>query len=93
MWKAKFESGRVDLLTEEFVTENFGKKFRDECKRLGKKKFVPIPVGACKLPVLSKVPHLIRADAPRIKYRQGDIDSCVFSSLSSAFHYTGHPDL
>ena len=82
MWKEKFESGQVNLLTEEFVTENFGISFRDKCKRLGKKKFVPIPVGSCKSPVMSKVPHLIWADAPKIKYWQGDIDSCVFSSLA-----------
>ena len=42
---------------------------------------------------MSLVPHLMRPDAPKIKYTQGDIDSCVFSLLASALYYTGHTSL
>jgi hypothetical protein len=38
-------------------------------------------------------PALRCNNAPAVRYTQGDIDSCVFSLLASAFHQTGIPDL
>jgi hypothetical protein len=88
-WKAKLESGQEAIVNEDFVSNNFGEKFIEECKRLGDKRYVPIPVGSCRSSVLSLVPKLQCAEAPRVKYKQGDQDTCVFSSLASALYYTG----
>ena len=38
-------------------------------------------------------PQLMCENAPPVKFMQGEIDSCVFSSLASAFHQTAIPDL
>jgi hypothetical protein len=38
-------------------------------------------------------PVLRKDEAPPVKFMQGDIDTCVFSSLASAFHHTAIPDL
>jgi hypothetical protein len=38
-------------------------------------------------------PKLRCEKAPAVKFMQGEVDSCVFSSLASALHQTGIPDL
>ena len=88
-WKAKLETGQVAVVNEEFVSQNFGEKIIDECKWLGDKQHVPIPVGSCQSSVLSLVPNLWSAEASRVKYQQGDQDTSVFSSLASALYCTG----
>ena len=89
MWNAKLESGQVAIVNEDFVSNNFGEKFIEECKRLGDKCYVPIPVRSSQSSVISFVPNLHCAEAPRVQYQQGDQDTCVFSPLASALYYTG----
>jgi hypothetical protein len=38
-------------------------------------------------------PHFRCEVAPRLHHRQGNDDTCTFSSLASAFHHTGIPEL
>jgi hypothetical protein len=92
MWKAKLDNGKIIDVGSEVVTQ-FGQRFVDECKILNSRKFVSIPVGSCRSSVIKIFPALRCDDAPAVRYMQGDIDSCVFSSLASAFHHTGIPDL
>jgi hypothetical protein len=93
IWKGQLEDGTVALLQEEFVTGQFGSRFVKECKLLGHKKFVGIPVGTCRSSVIALWPELRSEKAPPVKFKQGKIDSCVFSSLASAFIQTNIPDL
>jgi hypothetical protein len=65
----------------------------EECKRLGTRKFVPIPVGSCRSSVMMIFPQLRCEKAPPVQFMQGEVDRCVFSSLASAFHQTAIPDL
>ena len=92
-WKAKLDSGQETIMTEDYVSANFGDHFAEECKQLGDKRYLPIPVGSCRSSVLPFVPNLQHANAPEIKYQQGDHDTCVFSSLASALYYTGISNL
>jgi hypothetical protein len=46
-WKAKLESRQVAMVNEDFVSNNFGEKFIEECKRLGDRHYMPIAVGSC----------------------------------------------
>jgi hypothetical protein len=87
------EDGTVVPLQEEVVTTQFGARFVEECRRLGTKKFVPIPVGSCRSSVMALFPKLRCKDAPPVTFMQGTMDRCVFSSLASAFHNTNIPDL
>jgi hypothetical protein len=94
IWKGMLEDGTVMQLQEEQVTGNFGSRFVDECKRLGNNKFVGIPVlGSCRSSVMMLFPKLRCEEAPPVKFMQGQLDTCVFSSMASAFHYTAIPDL
>jgi hypothetical protein len=93
VWKGLLEDGTVTTINEEFVTQSFGTRFVVQCKSLGSQKFLRIPAGSCRSSVMTIIPALMLKNAPPIKYMQGDIDSCVFSSLASAFHQTGIPDL
>jgi hypothetical protein len=93
VWKARLEDGTVTSISEAFVMEEFGKKFVKECKTLGNRKFVSIPVGSCRSSAMSIFPGLRHEKAPPVHFMQGDIDRCVFSSLASAFNHTGIPDL
>ena len=61
--------------------------------RLGHKKFVDIPVGSCRSSMMMLFPKLRCEKAPPVKFMQGQIDTCVFSSLASAFHHTAIPEL
>ena len=92
-WKGLLHDKTVVDLPEQEIEKQFGSQFLNECKRLGKQKFVPIPVGSCRSSVIQLFPYLRCEKAPRINYMQGEIDSCVFSSLASAFHQTSIPDL
>jgi hypothetical protein len=40
VWKARLEDGTVTSISEAFVSEQFGKRFVNECKTLGNRKFV-----------------------------------------------------
>jgi hypothetical protein len=92
MWKGQLEDGTVIDLNEGVLSQ-FGDRFLEECKTLGLRKFVPILVGSCRSSVINIVPGLKSSNAPRVKFMQGDVDSCVFSSLASAFHQMGIRDL
>ena len=46
-WSGQLDDGTVTPVPENLVTAQFGSKFVEECKRLGQRKFVPIPVGSC----------------------------------------------
>jgi hypothetical protein len=93
IWKGLLEDGTVLPIPEEVVTGQFGSRFVEECKRLGTRKFVPIPVGSCRSSVMTLFPQLRCEEAPPVKFMQGQIDRCVFSSLASAFDHTAIPDL
>ena len=88
-WKAKLDSGQEANVTEGFVSANFGERFKNELKRLGDNSYVPIPPGRTRTSVLPWAPNLLHAGAPKMKYQQGDHDTCVFSSLASALFHTG----
>jgi hypothetical protein len=92
-WKGMLEDGTAVPLLEEVVTGNFGAKFVDECKKLGHTKFVDIPVGSCKSSLMKLFPKLRCEEAPPVMFMQGEVNSCVFSSLASAFGNTAIPDL
>jgi hypothetical protein len=93
-WSGLLEDGKTVMpVPEDLVTAQFGSRFVEECKRLGQRKFVPIPVGSCRSSLMTVFPQLRCAKAPPVKFMQGQIDSCVFSSLASAFHQTAIPDL
>jgi hypothetical protein len=87
------EDGKVLPVPEELVTAQFGSRFMEECKRLGQRKFVDIPVGTCQSSLMRVFPKLRCEKAPPVQFMQGQIDSCVFSSLASAFHSTALHDL
>ena len=93
IWKGKLDDGKVVPINEELVSTQFGSRFVEECKRLGQKKFVDIPVGSCKTSLMAVFPQLRCEKAPPVKFMQGEINSCVFSSLASAFHNSNVPDL
>ena len=93
IWKGLLEDGTVLPLQEEVVTGQFGCQFVEECKRLGTRKFVPILVGSCRSSVMTLFPKLRCEKAPPVKFMQGQIDRCVFSSLASAFDHTAIPHL
>jgi hypothetical protein len=92
-WNALLDDGTVVPVQEELLREQFGSRFMEECKRLGQKKFVHIPVGSCRSSLMTVFPKLKCEKAPPIKFMQGQKDSCVFSSLASALYNTGIRDL
>jgi hypothetical protein len=93
MWRGMLSDGTVHNITEEAVIEQFGRRFVKECKALGNRKFVPIPVGNCKSSVIAMMPHLRCENAPPVQFQQGQSASCVVSSLASAFYHTSIPTL
>jgi hypothetical protein len=70
-WKGLLQDKTVVDLPEKEVEKQFGSTFVMECKRLGNRKFVPIPVGSCQSSVLELCPYLSCEKAPCIKYMQG----------------------
>ena len=93
IWKGVLEDGTVSTVPEETVTEVLGEKFVRSCKEVESKTFVTVPTGLCRSLVMIMYPKLRRENAPPVKYMQGETDSCVSTSLASAFHHTGIPDL
>jgi hypothetical protein len=93
VWKALLDDGQVTSISESFVMEQFGHRFVKECQTLGNRKFVNILVGSCRSSAMSIYPELRHKEAPPVRFMQGDINSCVFSSLASAFHHTNIMDL
>ena len=92
-WEGLLGDGSVKVIEEEVVLAQFGIRFVKECKELGGRKYVPIPIGNCKSSVIAMLPQLRCENAPPVKFQQGQIDSCVLSSLASAFYHTNIPDL
>jgi hypothetical protein len=92
-WRGVLSDGTVHNVTEESVQEQFGRRFVAECKALGYRKFVPIPVGNCRSSVIAMLPHLRCENAPPVKFQQGQTDTCVACSLASAFYHTSIPTL
>ena len=79
-------------LTEDDMERQFGYKFKDECKIAGRNRFMHIPIGSCKSSLMKMFPELKCENAPAMQYRQ-EGNSCVMSSLASAFHSTGIEEL
>ena len=79
-------------LIEDYVERQFGNKFKEECQMLGSNKFLPIPIGSCKSSVIKMFPELNSEHALAMQYRQ-EGNSCVLTSLASAFHSTGIEEL
>ena len=69
-WKGLLELGDVVILQQEYISNNFGKRFMEECVKLGDNKFVPIPVGSSKKLLMSLISSLRCDTAPQVKYRQ-----------------------
>jgi hypothetical protein len=92
MWKGLLDNGTITDLNEGVVSQ-FGQWLVNECKTLASRNFVDIPIGSCRSSVMEICPGLRCDNAPPVKFMQGENDSCVFSSLASAFHQTCIPDL
>jgi hypothetical protein len=92
MWKGLLDDGTITDLNEGVLSQ-FGQRFVNECKTLASQKFVNIPVGSCRSLVMKICPGLRCDSAPPVKFMQDENESCDFSSLASAFHQTGIPDL
>jgi hypothetical protein len=92
-WIGMLEGKTTEVrLTEDYVERQFGNKFKEECEMLGRNKFLPIPIGSCKSSIMKMFPELYCQHAPAMQYRQ-EGNSCVLSSLASAFHSTGIEEL
>ena len=87
-WVGMLRDGSVKVIEEDVVLAQFGLRFVKECKELGGRKYVPIPIGNCKSSVIAMMPQLRCVNAPPVKFQQGPIDTCVISSLASAFYHT-----
>ena len=74
----------------EDIKNLFGKNFMDFCINSASKKFMSVPVGANKVSSLSNWPSLIKADVPKVHYRQRkDDDLCVPKAYASIVHHVG----
>jgi hypothetical protein len=73
IWRGQLEDGTVMPIPEELIKEEFGSRFVKECKRLGHKKFVDIPVGSCRSSVMALLPELRSEKAPPVKFMQGKL--------------------
>jgi hypothetical protein len=93
IWKGLLDNGNELPIAEDLVHQQFGKRFVKECKKFGVRKFIPIPVGMNKSSLMNIFPQMRCENAPPLKFMQGEIDTCVFSSLASAFYQTSLPDL
>jgi hypothetical protein len=74
-WKGLLEDGTSLTIMEDIVRGQFGSRFVAECKFLGHKKFVSLPVGSCRLLIMKMFPELRCKNAPPIKFMQGEIDT------------------
>jgi hypothetical protein len=93
VWRGLTEDKGVCTLTEETVAEYLGNDFVAQCIRLGARNYVPIPVGSCGFSLIMMYPHLRCENAPPVNFQQGVNHTYLLSSLSSAFHHTGIPEL
>jgi len=93
VWRGLLDDKSVCTVMEDKVSEYFGNDFVAQCKRLGTRKFIPIPVGNCHPSLMMIYPHLRCENAPPMGFMQGAFDTCILSSLASAFHHTGIPQL
>ena len=74
-------------LAEDYVERQCGNKFKEECKSLGRNRYLQILIGSCKSSLMKIFPELNCENAPAMWYRQEE-NSCVMSFLASAFHST-----
>ena len=88
-WQGLREDGQVVLLREEDLRTQFGGLFVEEIKMLGHTQFVYVPVGGTRQSVMEIMPRLKDPWAPVVKFQQGELDTCVFSSMASALHSSG----
>ena len=87
------ENGDIVPVDEEVLLEKFGQVFVNEVKELGQKKFVPVPVGSSRQSVMGIIQQLIEPGAPTVRYMQGEMDTCVFSSFATALYSSGDVQL
>jgi hypothetical protein len=84
-------------LTKDWVEEEFPLAFRKECKNIASqlgternvKKFLYIPAGDSRETDHDLPPSDQLVTAVRVEYQQGEFDSCLRDSMSSAFHAMG----
>ena len=88
-WMVLFEGEKEAIRVDDAFVSFLPAKFLDEVKRM-RCGFVDIPVGTCKVSHLHEHPHLVRHDAPSVKFTQSDgEDLCVSNSLASVLHTIG----
>jgi hypothetical protein len=86
----------VDELNHMWVRDVFAEPFLTLVKKIGKeetegdvsvlhRKWIPVPVGECSN---NEVTRDLVAGV-RVRYQQGDVKTCLFRSLASAFHHLG----
>jgi hypothetical protein len=93
IWHALLEDKNVITIDQSVVKENFGYRYMEECKKLGRQKFVFVPTGDSRNSVMEFCPWMMEKGAPEIKFRQGERDTCVFDSLASALYQTNVVEL
>jgi hypothetical protein len=93
VWQGLQDNGEVATVREDTLLEQFGQQFVSEVKRLGRLKFVDIPVGTTWHSLMEIMTQLKVPGAPEVRFMQGEKDTCVFSSFASALHSAGIPKL
>ena len=79
---------------EEELEKRLGASFCEHVKQKDASGFIRVPVGKTRKPVFHVYPHLTKSyDSPQMKFRQGNQDTCIFSSFASALYYVGFWDL
>jgi hypothetical protein len=76
-----------DVFAEPFLTlvENIGKEETQSDVLVIHRKWIPVPVGESSNQEVTR--DLV--DDVRVQYKQGDVRTCLFRSLASAFHHLG----
>ncbi len=95
--KKKGESRLVDQLNHLWVRDCFAEEFVTLVMDIGKeetsndiplknRKWVPVPIG-------DTISHVLNGNLQvdvKVHYQQGDLKTCLFRSLASAFHHLGN---
>jgi hypothetical protein len=94
IWVGLLEDGvTFEELKQSDVKQQLREWFVHECKYLGSRKFVPVPVGSIHQSIMNLVPEMRVDGAPAVKFMKRDKHTCVFSSFASALHSTGNANL
>jgi hypothetical protein len=93
VWKGLLNDGTITNLNKGVISQFDQRSFVNECKTLASQKLVNSPVGSCRSLVMKICPGLRCDNASPVNFMLSENDSCVFSSLASAFHQMGIPDL